>query len=637
MIQQWTNTALSLALVVLTLGAGRPAHGTAVEDSLHNTVHGDVSAHQRAQALIGLSQRSMSTAPAEAHSHATHAHAFAVEAGDAAMEHRALQYMARAEERLGLFAEYMKTTLRALQVAQELGDPKAIAEDLRSLSTAYRLNAMPDKAVDEARNSLAMILPTQSDAAVDEAHRFLIHTLLLAGRHDEVMRSAETCSRKARERGDSMEEARLSHLAGASLLAQKKYFDAFTYLTKAERALAKAGTPTEQFALSSDRTEAFIGMERYNEAAVELEHAIKLLEDLDTWQHRFRLTHLRYQLALGQRRWEDALKLLERIKAQSDSVNIARLDLQMARMQASYQLDRKEQDNAELRSENARNAEVLAGEQLNNKFLLAGLVLLSILIVALIFVSRHGLSMARRMKLKNHVIRKQHDEIHQKNLELQRQNMRLAETLVSEEEKEMMIKEIHHRVKNNLQVVDSLLQIQAIGTDEAVMRVLKEAQGRIRSMALVHEHIYRAGGQGNGSLQQHLEHLARNILVAHGAHDKVSVTVNAPIPAFTTETLMPLTLVVNELFTNSVKYAFPGRESGHISIVVRAVGTGYELLFGDDGVGLEQGNIHGRSFGLELVEMLAGQLNGEVRFLKGQGTTVCLTFTPDKVPLRLAS
>jgi two-component sensor histidine kinase len=576
----------------------------------------------------------------EAHGHARTALSFAERSGNAALEHRALRCMAEAEERMGLFAEFMKTTLRALQLSQSMGDPKAIAEDLRELSSAYLLNAMPEKAVEEARNSLAMILPTQSGAVVEEAQRFLIHTLLQAGRHDEVLRTSERCLQRARERGDGMEEARLSHLVGASLLAQRKYYDAITYLSKAERPISSAGTALERFTLRSDIAEAYIGMKRPKEAIAHLAQGDELLQQADTWHNRHRLTDLQYQLALAQGRWEEALTLLKRIKDQGDSVNLARLDIQMARMQVTYQLDQKEQDNADLRTENARHAELIASEQLNNKYLLGMLVLLTILVTALFFTSRHSFRMVRRMKLKNEVIRKQHDEIHGKNLELKRQNMRLAETLVSEEEKEMMLKEIHHRVKNDLQVVDSLLQIQGAGcADPDVGRVLKEAQGRIRSMAMVHEHIYRTAGDTQGDLKKHMEQLTRSILVAHGSHDKISVSVEAAPFSFPTETLMPLTLVVNELFTNAVKYAFTGRESGHVTIVVRAAGEGYELLFSDDGVGIENGtgSLRARSFGMELVEMLAGQLNGGVRFLKGQGTTVSLTFAPDKVALRLAS
>lgn len=635
-----TFAALSVALAFFFAPTGQHLHATAMEDSVQAAVNGAVSAHQRAQALISTAHRLMDTDPAEAHGHANSAVTFAEQAANGILEHSALRCVAQAEERMGLFAEFMKTTLRALQLAQVLGDQALIAQDLQDLSTAYRLNAMLDKAVEEARNALAMVLPMQETLVVEKAQRFLIFTLMEAGRYEEVLVTAERCMQKAREQGNVLEEARLSLLIGETLLAQDRFHDAFTYLTKAERSLGASGTTDERFALAADMAEAFIGSGRTKDAMRSLERAGELLMQSDTWNHRYRLTDLQYQLAVTQGHWQEALALLKRIKDQTDSVNLARLDMQMARMQVTYQLDRKEQDNAQLRDENARHAELIAGQKVNTRYLLALLAIFGALVTALFFTSRHSLRMVRRMNLKNAVIRKQHDEIHAKNMELQRQNLRLAETLLSEEEKEMMIKEIHHRVKNNLQVVDSLLHIQGMGVNDPDMdRLLKEAQGRIRSMAMVHEHIYRSSGQSNGSLQQHLEQLVRNILVAHGSHDRISVSVDAPLATFDADTLMPLTLVVNELFTNSVKYAFVGKETGRVNIVVRAAGAGYELLFSDDGVGIGMDDppLRDRSFGLELVRMLAGQLNGELRFLKGQGTTVSLTFTPDRVPLRAAS
>jgi two-component sensor histidine kinase len=312
----------------------------------------------------------------------------------------------------------------------------------------------------------------------------------------------------------------------------------------------------------------------------------------------------------------------------------------MAGLQVMYQVERKEQDNSQLRDINARNEMTIADQRASNRYLIALLSGLVVLAVALFLTSRYSLRMMRRSKLKNEVIRRQHDEIHTKNLELQRQNMRLAETLMSDEQKEIMIREIHHRVKNNLQVVDSLLSLQCgNGDDPRLERTLREAQGRIRSMALVHENIYRSAGMAHGSLKAHVEQLARNVLVAHGQHDTISVMVEVADVALPEETLMPLSLVVNELLTNAVKYAFVGRESGHVRIIVRPSGAGHELLFSDDGIGLdrEQPYLRERSFGLELVQVLARQLNGEVRVLKGAGATFSMTFFPDKVAMRKAS
>ncbi len=610
------------------------------DDSLRTALHDAVSANQRAAARMAQAYRALDTAPVDAHGHATQAISYAEQAEDPLVEHKALVCMAAVEERMGLHGDLMKTALRAVQLAQGLGDPQLIASDLRALAKAYALNGMHEKAVEEARNSLAIMLPTRPEDEVDHARLFLVTTLMRAGQIDEAYQLAERASHSARERNDTLQEARVGCAIGEILIAQRRYSDAVIYLVRSERLLGGKGTSTERFTLQGSLVRAYIGLGRSDEAARALRAAEEAVDEPLDWNTRTHLLDLRYALAVAEGQWREAVGLLERIKRTSDSVLHARLDMQTVRLQMIYQLDRKEKANAELRVENAKSAEEIAGTSFNNRVLLALTIVLSGLTAALFLTGRYSRRLARRMRLKNAVIKRQHDEIHAKNLELQRQNLRLAETLMSEEEKEMMIKEIHHRVKNNLQVVDSLLQIQCMDShDPSVGRVLREAQGRIRSMALVHEHIYNSANGNVGDLRSHMEKLVRNVLVAHGAHDRISVSVDTHLPAFSTETLLPLTLVVNELFTNAVKYAFPDGATGRVSIVVRPAGSGYELLFSDDGAGMgtDEGHVRHRSFGLELVRQLADQLNGEVRFLKGTGTAVSLTFNPEKAPMRVAS
>jgi two-component sensor histidine kinase len=364
-----------------------------------------------------------------------------------------------------------------------------------------------------------------------------------------------------------------------------------------------------------------------------------LLDPTSSWEQRIALLAARYSCALAAERPEEALAHLQQLKHLDDSLYQDRVALKMAGLQVLYQLASKEKDNAALRDINAQQSNVLETVIQRSRIVALLAIIMFVLVVSLYLISRYAIKTLRRSKLKNEVIRKQHDEIQAKNLELQRQNLRLAESLIGEEEKEIVIKEIHHRVKNNLQVVHSLLSLQSGQQDDPqVTRLFKEAQGRIRSMALVHEHIYRTAGQHVGPLKEYLEQLTRNVLVAYGAHDRVSVTVQTQEVVFPMGTLMPLSLVVNELMTNAVKYAFREQDCGHISIVVRPSGNGHELLFNDDGGGMGHDPIlPERSFGLELIRMLAQQLNGEVHILKGTGTTVSMSFASDALPMRVAS
>ena len=564
----------------------------------------------------------------------------AEQAGDLRSEHEAMCAQSAAQMRIGLYPEFLQSTIAALQVAQALGDPAFIATDLQSLSTAYQLNLQPDKAVEEARNALAAVLTVKNEKVIDDAHRFLMSALLHAGRYDEALRFGEKALQRFAERPDAANEARIWHIIAGVMLAQNKPSDALPLLAKAKRGLAGSSTADERFALNLDQAKALIGIGRNTEAADMLKKAEDGMQGTDAPMNRYQLLQMRYELALATHDRSEALRHLQVLKHVSDSLYETQAGLRMAGLQVLYQVERREQDNHQLRDINARNEATIVEQRTSNRYLIASLGALLVLAVALFITSRYSLRMIRRSRLKNEVIRKQHDEIHAKNMELQRQNMRLAETLMNDEEKEIMLREIHHRVKNNLQVVDSLLSIQCgNGDDPKVERMLREAQGRIRSMALVHEHIYRSAGMAHGSLKTHLEQLARNVLVAHGQHDKVSVMVEVTDIALPVETLMPLSLVVNELLTNAVKYAFTDRDSGHVRILIRPSGVGHELLFSDDGSGLDQEQhfLRERSFGLELVEVLAQQLNGEVRVLSGAGATFCMTFCPDQVPLRKAS
>lgn len=628
------------ALIAVLTFLAEPVLGSVAEDSLRMALNDAVSANQRANTCMATAYRSMESSPLQALEKAHQAVVFAQASGDPLLEHRSLVCLGTIEEHMGLFNDRMTTALEALRLAQGLADPLTIALDLRELSRAYRALGRSDLAVEEARNSLAVMLPTRPAEEAQDAELFLVRTLSDAGHHDEALSLAMRCLGKLKDAKDAQHVARFHGGIGAVLVAQRKFSDAIVHLTQAERGIPATAPVEDRFEVQESLTKAHIGLGRTKEALNTLRMAEDLAQETGGWSYRQRVLELRYALARAENEWREATSLLERIKQANDSLLVARADMQTARLQTSFRVERKEKLNAELRDQNARSAEILEGTKLHNRVLILLSLVLCMLVVALVLTGRHGRRVTRRLKLKNAVVKRQHDEIHAKNLELQRQNLRLAETLISEEEKDLMIKEIHHRVKNNLQVVDSLLQLQTLDSaDPGVAKVVREAQGRIRSMALVHEQIYRTNSGANGDLRFHLEKLVRNILAAYGAHDRISVQVDTTLPAFHMDCLLPLTLVVNELFTNAVKYAFTNQAPGRVTIVVRAAGSGYELLFHDDGPGFASSAAEGErtTFGLELVKMLAEQLNGKVRYLTGAGSTVHMTFMPDAVPMRVAS
>jgi two-component sensor histidine kinase len=562
--------------------------------------------------------------------------------GDLRKEHDAMTKLVSAELLCGSREDVLRSSLRALDLSRALGDPRMIALDLRNVSVAFARNGQYAMAEKEARNALAMAVPLKEFDLSAELLHFLVGVLLKNDKLDEAQRVTEEALRLADGSSDERNKALGWADMARVLAAQGKNSDALTILAKSHRSLAKDGTPRDRFNIELEQARVLVAMQHAGKAGSLLDGLDEYVLTLKEPEALREVDALRYEWALQQGRTDLALERLQRIKATDDSLRMAQDGHAMAALRVLHDLERHEKDNAELRASNEQKEVTIAEQRIGNRLLMVLVASLIIAIVALVLSSIFILRIVKRVRLKNAVIRRQHDEIQAKHVELQRQNKRLTETLISEEEKEVLLREIHHRIKNNLQVVDSLLGIQMGQHGDPILeRGFREAQGRVRSMAMVHETIYKATTSHQNSLHEHLNKLTRSILVTYGVHDRISVQVDiAPID-LPEDQLLPLTLLVNELLTNSVKYAFEGRESGHVHVVLRPAGERFELIFSDDGIGKETeavvGRGHGISFGTELISILAKQLNGELRELRGSGTAISMVFGPLPQPLRIAS
>ncbi len=191
-------------------------------------------------------------------------------------------------------------------------------------------------------------------------------------------------------------------------------------------------------------------------------------------------------------------------------------------------------------------------------------------------------------------------------------------------EKETLLKEIHHRVKNNLQVISSLLDLQAGQTQDAAVRaVLAESQGRVRVMALIHQLLYERNDFSRVDLGQYLERLTHIVLNAYPVEPhRIALKLDAAEVYVDLERAMPCALLVNELVTNAFKHAFPGGRVGEIGLSLKAQGDREAVLtLRDNGVGLPVGlDINqATSLGLQLVPLFVDQMHGSLCVGPGPG------------------
>ena len=202
-------------------------------------------------------------------------------------------------------------------------------------------------------------------------------------------------------------------------------------------------------------------------------------------------------------------------------------------------------------------------------------------------------------------------------------------------EKETLLKEIHHRVKNNLQIITSLLSLQSrYFTNVELVRQFNEAQNRIRSMALVHEKLYQSKDFGRIDFRSYIIQLTQEILSSYAAASgRIRLTMDIDETEISIDQAVPCGLIINELVTNAIKHAFPPGFTGAPEIIVsfHTRGAAAKLVIRDNGIGIPEGTIPGKTetLGLSLVPMLAQQLNGEATLDRAEGSGFTIRFTPE--------
>ncbi len=216
--------------------------------------------------------------------------------------------------------------------------------------------------------------------------------------------------------------------------------------------------------------------------------------------------------------------------------------------------------------------------------------------------------------------RKQADE------ELRRSNEALS---VSLHEKEVLLKEIHHRVKNNLQIVSSILSLQSGSiSSESQAAMLRESQDRIRSMALVHEKLYRSRDLSRINFGEYVSSLIVSLAHSYIASPAIRTRVDIRDIYLDIDMAIPCGLIINELFSNAFKYAFPDGRAGEVCVSLSRRDGKYELVVSDDGAGLPP-DLDFRntdSLGLQLVNTLVEQLEGTIELNVEKGTNYKITF-----------
>ena len=211
-------------------------------------------------------------------------------------------------------------------------------------------------------------------------------------------------------------------------------------------------------------------------------------------------------------------------------------------------------------------------------------------------------------------------------------NQRTIELIKQKEERELLLKEIHHRVKNNLQIINSLINLQAGQIkDKESLKVFEECKNRIKSMAIIHTKFYESKDFSKIDLADYVKELVKDLIHTYNVDKNIELICNINSIQMGIDTVIPVGLILNEIISNSLKYAFREKESGKVEITLRRdLSTDeFEMHIGDDGNGFDKksfSDVGFESLGFELIKILSEQLNGKIELLNAPGTVYRLRF-----------
>ncbi len=339
----------------------------------------------------------------------------------------------------------------------------------------------------------------------------------------------------------------------------------------------------------------YIALGNRSKGKAYLEELIGDTSSLGSLQDQNRAHEILYHTYKDEANIPKAFYHLERHKELSDSILNLDVVKQVSTLEAKYQTERSIQQLAVEQSQRALSEEKLSSARRQIWYLIVGLVLL----VGFLYY------------------------LYRLNEKVRHQNQMISEAL---EEKEVLLGEIHHRVKNNLQVISSLLSLQSRAEDDpGVVSALKLGQNRVHSMALIHQNLYQESDLTGVKIGPYFEKLIQSLFYSYNVSgDRISLKTDIADLNLDVDTVIPLGLIVNELITNALKYAFPNDRRGSIIVKLHEGVDHLYLSVADNGIGM--GPDHNSkilsSFGYRLIRAFKQQLNAELEIKSLHGTRV---------------
>lgn len=343
--------------------------------------------------------------------------------------------------------------------------------------------------------------------------------------------------------------------------------------------------------------EAYIMLNNLDKAKQHIDESRKLAEEIGS-QEQIRDAYAMLSMIYEKKQdYVNALKYEKKMTQANDSLFSADKTSQISRMRAIYETEKAEQE-ATLTKLQADYD--LGRKDQQQRFLIVVAGAFMVLSLMAIYLYRQKQKSNELLSEKNKIVER------------------------SLQERETLLKEIHHRVKNNLQIISSLLSLQSKSLHDAdAQGAINESRNRVKSMSLIHEQLYQEHTISGVDMKDYMSRLVNSLVASYGLDtDRVAIKIDADQILLDVDSAIPLGLILNELVSNSMKYAFPDLRSGTILISLKDMMDELKLVVQDNGVGMESAPKGTQSFGLSMVNSLNRKLKAEMKVISKAGTCV---------------
>ncbi|MGB0430025.1 MAG: tetratricopeptide repeat-containing sensor histidine kinase [Bacteroidia bacterium] len=504
-------------------------------------------------------------------------------------------------------AEYL---IKSIELREKLNSPY-LGVSYANLANSYKRQERFNEAIERYKMAIELLNDPSTIRNRIVCLRNLADTYTRIGQYNKARKNFKTVYNLTIEYDNSFFPMAMYYFLMSSLLQENERYDsALVYGNKVVELIPTGVAQEIQSSNLINMANACLAKGEILTAIEYGEKSKELAHEINSYKQLKEVAYLLLKAYGEAKNLEKTYENAELYAQSMDSLRSIEQAKQVIAMQTKYEVEKKKNEIKILSLEAESNRKTIESANRENALKNRGLIVISLVLLLLLLLAVFLKRQVNLRKKANNTLAGQKETIEAQN-----------------EERELLLKEIHHRIKNNLQVISSLLELQAKKVSDAESEVFKEGQSRVRAMALIHEELYQNNDLAEVDFKAYSAKLSRQIQSLFPGKEKVTISIEGPMIKLDIDTAIPLGLILNELVTNSFKYGLD--EKGQLSIVFKEIDKGnYSVSVSDNGQGLAEDFDYkkSKSLGLRLVHRLTKQLYGKVEYSYNENSTFEISF-----------